>query len=818
MVLLCSFYGLAVTAHTSNTGITMRQFAVALFLTVLVQTIVSAQPVLVQTDNGQFGGHHVGQNNAPLPMWEESAILKPDGPCRILEIHVFFDGNTPGKDTVYVVGDPSEGVIPPTNWVWSYNTLIPPIVVDYNGQQGWRSIDVRGKGLRSDGYDRIIIQHRLSKNGPWFAVDNNGTSSPLRSFLFDPHRKNSLGFPGVYYRAAGDYMVRLLVQYDYPSGNSSQPPPPATFVDVARNVGLTDANGNPLKSVQISVVDWNSDGFDDIAIGGKFFQNKGNGTFENVTSDLGISGGATIWGDIDNDGDQDVYAVSGGKNDKVYRNNGDGTFTDVTAASGLSNPYPTVTPIWFDYNNDGLLDLFIANGRRTVNNQETYYPDQLWRNEGGMTFTNVTTAAGIASGEPPPYYDCWGASVCDYNNDGYTDIFVSTYRLAPDLLYRNNKNGTFTEVGAATRVRGVPTADPRYYGHGMGSDWGDFDNDGDLDLVVGNLGHPDWRGMFSNPSLIFRNDGAPNFMFTEVHKKMGLKFFEMNAGVAWLDFDHDGYLDLWSCQYAYRKAGDQGEPVRLSRMYHNEGPPDYRLRDVTWQLGSVIHGAWTVARIDYDNDGDVDLLVGSPTEAVKLFRNDAAKQGNWISFRLEGSPGNNVSMDAVGTMVRVKAGGRTFTRVFSTAGAGSRAAQSSAEIHFGLGQVNVVDEVNVRFSDGTQRTFKGLQPDRKYRITYDGGISTGVDRTGAAPGGWMVSGARYGDGRIWFELESNRTVRNLEATVYNILGAEIARVNLGDRSPGTQSFRVHPRPARGLYFMSLRAGKQAHIARVAVVR
>ncbi|MBR9973988.1 MAG: CRTAC1 family protein [Bacteroidetes bacterium] len=779
--------------------------------TLLITFDAGAQPVLIQRDNGTPAGAYF---NA-VSFMNESAILSFDGPCRVLELQIYYMGNNPAKDTLFIVGDASEGAIPPTHWVWEYNTLVPPIVFDYPGTEGWYTIDLRAHDLRSDGYDRIVVQHWLQRPaGPWFAVDNDAQTTPKWCFLMDPTKTNSLGGPGQYYLVTNDYMIRALVEYDFPAGNSSQPPPTPTLGDVAVAAGIQNG-GKPLNASIAAVGDWNNDGWDDVNIGSNYFQNRGDGTFENVSGQLGLSAGSAVWADYNNDGFDDAYIVNGGNNDRLYRNTGQGGFEDVTAASGLSNPAPTVTVLWLDFDNDGHLDLFLANGRRTINNQEVYYQDKLWRNNGDGSFTDVTANSGIAAAEPAPYEDCWGASACDYNNDGRTDIFVSTYRLAPDRLYRNNGDGTFTDVGTSTGTRGVPTQAPQYFGHGMGSDWGDFDNDGLTDLVVGNLGHPDWRGAVSNPSLIFHNDNTARF--SEIHHDMGLKFREMNAGVTWADLDLDGWLDLWHSQYSYSKEGENGEPGRYSRVYFNGGAPDFRLRDRTWHVGSKVHGAWTVARFDYDRDGDIDLLVASQHEGVKLFRNDLPRAGRWLALRLEGSPADNVPMNAFGTRVVVHADGRMFTRTLSTSSAGSRTATNSTELHFGLGPAVSIDSVVLLYPNGARQQLTGLDADRRYRISYDGQVSTGVHDIPSASS-WDIEHARLIDGMLHFTLQGPAGLSAPELTLHNALGQLVCRFETGYLQPGMQALHVSARLSAGLYLMRIRSGDAIRSARVVVTR
>lgn len=788
----------------------MRQLLLTALLFCMIGAAAVSQPVLIKRDSGTPAGAYF---NA-VSFMNESAIISFDGPCRVLELQIYYMGTNAAKDTLYIVGDASEGAIPPTHWVWEYNTLIPPVVFDYPGTQGWYTIDLRGKNLRSDGFDRIVVQHWLKRPvGPWFAVDNDKQATPYWSFLMDPTQTNSLGGPGQYFLVTNDFMIRALVEYDFPSGNSSQPPPTPTLGDVAVAAGI-QTSGAAVNNAIAGVGDWNKDGWDDINIGSHYFQNRGDGTFEYVSGALGLPAGTAVWGDFDNDGWEDAYIVNGGDNDKLYRNRGDGTFEDVTAASTISNPLPTVTPIWLDYNNDGRLDLFLANGRRTVGGQEVYYQDKLWRNEGDGSFTDVTTVSGIAASEPAPYDDCWGASACDYNNDGLTDIFVSTYRLAADKLYRNNGDGTFTDVGAATGVRGVPTQAPQYFGHGMGSDWGDFDNDGLTDLVVGNLGHPDWRGAVSNPSLIFHNDNTTRF--SEVHHDMGLKFREMNAGVLWADLDLDGWLDLWQSQYSYSKEGEGGEPGRYSRVYFNGGSPDFLLHDRTWLVGSKVHGAWTVSRLDYDRDGDIDLLVASQHEGVKLFRNDLPRNGRWLAIRLSGSPADGVAMNAFGTRVVVHADGRMFTRTLSTSSAGSRTATNSTELNFGLGNAVSIDSVVILYPNGARQQLTTLQPDRRYAIAYNGQISTGIGEL--SDPAWDIAQAQYSGGSVRFSLQSEFPLTGAQIDLYNALGQRVFSVAAEELSPGLRTFSVPVRLSSGLHMLTLRSGGITRSARVLVAR
>lgn len=762
-------------------------------------------PVVLKKDNGT----PVGNDSRSVVGWEETMFLPPNGPCTLHELHIYYTGSQAGTDTLWLVGNAAEGALPPTSYVWSYNALTEPIIVNYDGTPGWDTIDLRSRNLHFDGFDQILVQHRVREGGPWFAVDNSVGGFPI---LYDPYTYPP-NFPviGNYYLAKGDFLVRAVVVYDYPNGNRSAAPPTPTLVDVTKTVGLVDNTGKLLKSARVSVVDWNNDGWDDVAVGSTFFQNKGDGTFQDATATIGIQAAASVWGDYDNDGDLDCYAINGGTADKLYRNTSDGSFTDVTAESKLQNPRPTVTPIWLDYNHDGTLDLFISNGRTEANGQEEYFPDQLWKNNGDGTFSNVTEASGIAFGEPAPYYDCWGATACDYNNDGWTDIFVATYRLAPDLLYRNNGDGTFTEVAAETGVRGQPTGSPQYFGHGLGCEWADYNNDGWSDLMVGNLGHPDVRGAVSNPSLLYRNSGYPDFKFEEVHQQLGIKFFEMNAGVVWLDLDLDGNLDLWHCQYAYNPAGTNNEPTRRSRMYLNQGKTkDFMFRELTWELGSIIHGAWTAARGDFDRDGDMDLIAASPTDALRLFRNNVPRKGKWLSLRLLGSPSSKLNSSAYGTRLKVYAGGQMWYRELQGGGTGVTGSQNSNELNIGLGEVRDIDSLIIQYPNNITKTYYNLRPNSAYAIPYLGELTL-TSEVSVQPDVELqrIENIRQEGDRIVFEISENSTIRY---QLFDIRGREVAQGTTATRSFVIDSSVI----PSGAYLVRMEYGQQRAEGKVTI--
>lgn len=776
-----------------------KSFTFLAFVTILfIKTF--AQPVIYQECSDTPLGSY---SNIQFVSWEEIVMLKPPGPCKVNKIYIALAGTTPKLDTIWVVGDPAEGATVPSEFVWGINAYTNRII-NHQGQTVWYEMDVSDDNIRADGISSIIIQHVIKRDGPWFLIDNKQQTQPYHSWLLDVWRPwDPYNIYGVYRSSTqGNYMAKMEVVYDFPQGNTSAPPPPPTLVDKTKEAGLVDNSDNLFKSEIVSVSDWNKDGLDDIAIRTNFFQNNGDGTFTNVTNKMNNIQGLTVWADADNDGFMDCFAMNGWGNDKMYWGKADGTFEENTDPV-LKLDAPSVTPIWLDYDHDGLLDLFIAYGRKEVSGQETYYPDQLFKNLGNRKFKNVTDEAGISAGEPAPYYDCWGASACDFNNDGWTDIFVATYRLAPDLLYVNLGDGTFAEMGQVIGVHGIPTYSPSTFGHGMGSDWGDYDNDGYVDLAVGNLGHPDSRGLFSNPSLIFHNDGPPDYLFSNAKRQNGLKFFEMNAGVCWLDLNQDGYQDIFHCQYSYDAKGAGND--RYSRVYLNEGPSkNYNLKDVTWELGSYIHGAWSPVRLDYDNDGSMDLLVGSNQENVKLFHNELKNRGNWVTFRLKGSPENKVPNDAFGSSITVYSEGKKFYRSLPGSIMNARASQSTNEFHFGLGQINILDSVIIRYPNGSKQKLSNLEVNKKYNVDYintdikENNLQSYIEITDIAP--------NPANDYISFRI-TNSEEQPIYISIYDLKGNKIEDLICGE-SIGNEAIHYNVKHlVNGKYIVWMRGNK-----------
>ena len=423
----------------------------------------------------------------------------------------------------------------------------------------------------------------------------------------------------------------------------------ATFVDVSKDAGLDNLGGGG----SAAWTDYDADGHVDLYAGGILFHNDAGEGFTDVTEAAGLPAGTrgATWGDCDKDGDPDLFLWKG--TGRLFLNDGDGSFTD--ASSGLPElPMPVSRgATWADVNGDGLLDLYVGGYERW---QKAIYPDALLLNEDGKTFRLAWQQRGknIRSGR--------GVTACDFDEDGDTDIYVSNYRLQPNILWRND-DGTLVDVAAEYGAAGNPkqkinyTGGIRYgvAGHTIGSAWGDLDNDGHVDLFVGNFSHPP---AYQDRPQFLRNQGPPDYHFEDVSDRAGLAWQESYASPALADYDNDGDLDLFlSTIY----GGDHGV------LYRNNGA--WKFTDVTSEAGIRSDRTYQAAWGDYDGDGNMDLLTDG-----RLYENRTTG-GHWVTVKLRGAA------TVPGTVVRLEAGDLTLTR--RSMGATFEGNQNDPAVHCG---------------------------------------------------------------------------------------------------------------------------------------
>ena len=505
------------------------------------------------------------------------------------------------------------------------------------------------------------------------------------------------------------------------------------FTDVAPQAGILFRHDNAASPEKFLIetmgsgcgwIDYNQDGLLDLYLVNSaatpaykpthpprnaLYRNNRDGTFTDVTAKAGVGGeglfgmGIAV-GDYDNDGLPDLF-VCGYSRCILYHNNGDGTFTDVTARAGVANTGRwSSSAAWFDYDNDGRLDLVIADyvdwspernfycgdrgpGMRSYCHPDDFNPQPptLFHNNGDGTFTDVSKASGIGLKAG----NGLGVVTFDYDNDGWQDIFIANDHM-PNFLFKNNRNGTFTEVGY---LAGVAVSGDGQFEAGMGCDAADTTGSGRMDLAVTHLD--------MQLARFYQNLGDGSFDDATFRSKIGYSTFHMSGfGTRFFDFDNDGLVDLFMANghvldniERYHRDTKYAEP---KLMFRNTGRGIFE--SVSDQLGPdfllprVSRGA---AVGDFDNDGNLDILISNNGQAPQLLRNDGSNANHWLEILLIGTKSNR---DGVGARVKLTAG--DLVLYDQRKGGMSYQSAQDPRLHFGLGQRAKIDSLEITWPSG----------------------------------------------------------------------------------------------------------------------
>lgn len=437
------------------------------------------------------------------------------------------------------------------------------------------------------------------------------------------------------------------------------------------------------------------------------YRNNGDGTFTDVTDEAGVGdlhfGTGCSAADYDNDGFVDIYVLNYGPN-VLYHNNGDGTFTDVSRQAGLDDPRWSLSAPWFDYNGDGLLDVYVCNYLEyDLGAFRAYYkadgypgplsykgqPDALYRNNGDGTFTEVTKEAGLWN----PEGRGMSATVADVNNDGLLDIYVTNDAMANDF-FLNLGGGKFRNealpMGLAFGEGGQGVSS-------MGPDFGDIDHDGLLDLFIPDM---DFSCLLMNRGEYFEDWTARAKIAAVCGQYTGW-------GSIFLDYDNDGWLDI-----VVANGDAHHEYPEEDVLLRNNG--DGTFTDVSHSAGSYFRlkrVGRALACGDFDNDGDLDVLVGNLNDRPVLLRNDGGNRNNWLMVWPKRSNGRS---DAIGARVKIHAGGVTqFRDMIPVRGYLS---QMDPRLHFGLGQAKIVDWVEISWPGGKKTLLENVNVNQVLKV------------------------------------------------------------------------------------------------------
>lgn len=526
------------------------------------------------------------------------------------------------------------------------------------------------------------------------------------------------------------------------------------FTDVTTSAGLNFKHNNGAYGGKFlpetlgsgcAFLDYDADGWQDILLVNsldwpghtrqrstlKLYHNNRNGTFTDVTRAAGLDvemyGMGVAVGDYNNDGFPDILITCVGQN-RLFKNTSKGTFVDVTNSSGLGKRQAfSTSALWFDYDRDGLLDLFVCNyvkwapehdvfcsldgKHKSYCTPEAYVGQTCWlfHNRGNGTFEDVTASSGIFDSSSKSL----GVAMLDFDHDGWPDLLVAN-DTQPNKLYRNQRNGTFKDVaveaGIAFSAEGKARA-------GMGVDVGDFDNSGRPGIAITN---------FDNEMIgLYRADGTGNFADVAVQSGVGLPSkTTLGFGCAFADCDLDGSLDLIAVN------GHIDDTVRNIRNVGYAQAPQFFLnngrgtfREVSAELGGGFNAPKVgrgLAVGDFDRDGDVDVLMTTNNGPAYLFRNDQTAGNHSIRFKLVGTKSNR---DAIGAQIRIVAGGSSQTRMVRSGS--SYLSQSELPVTFGLGKQDKVERAVVEWPSGRTEDFKDLSAQKTYEITEEKGIKPG---------------------------------------------------------------------------------------------
>lgn len=527
-----------------------------------------------------------------------------------------------------------------------------------------------------------------------------------------------------------------------------------TSVIQEQNVIISSNSSFNFGGAGIGFFDFNNDGWDDLTFvmenDSQIFYLNDNGQFQKVPSFI-FSQGETkqvLWVDYDNDGDNDLFVSMLNGPIKLFQNDGSFNFTDVSFQAGLSPVNAANYGANFgDYDKDGFLDFYICRYVGSGDPSDITLVNNLYRNNGDGTFTNVTFQAGVADGIAPSFQAVW----IDYDKDSWPDLYVINDRNSwGNTMYRNNGDGTFADVTNQTNTE-LFGQDP------MTATVGDFDNDGDLDIYMTNTALFPGPGQKKGMLLVNNGDGT----FNEKAELYGVDIDQYSWGATWIDFDNDTYQDLYVTTSRFSPL----EPVVKNFFYvNNQGQLFIDSPDVF--IGDHVARSMSVAKGDINNDGYADLVASNVSPFRSFLWQNSGAQNNYIKISLQGTAGNAM---AIGSWVYVYAGGNRYTH-YTMCGE-NFVSQNSQHHIFGLAQYEMVDSVIVEYLSGIKDKYFNLATNNHYTFIEGETLSAQivVGNTNICEGNSVTLDAGEYESYLWNTGETDRFLNVTESGFYYVL-------------------------------------------------
>ncbi len=685
---------------------TMKKFILTLLLLITVSSAAYSAEETLSYWNRE------GQLTYYQNTYWQFALFAPEAPCYIKEFTLYFFGN-PGQATIVLLGHEAGNPVPGLFVGTGGNKVLGAWTTNVNPEQG------QPAGVKVELEEPV-----------WFANDHffigvGGMSQGLNLLsdqtTYQPLCESNDG-GNFYYQslynaqgqwALGNHAYAIDVVVDYPTKT-----PAGYLQDATTAMGFETG----LSRASYAAADYDNNSFQDILISGRLYANE-NGMFTEVTAEAGLEGGASgnAFVDFDNDGDLDIiFFRSSQQLSYLFENDGEGNFsktqlnipplvniTSFSIADINNDTYPDIFigQLWGEYPQSQPNYLFINDGSNNVTDGTAMiYPD--W--DGTWNFPNEAW-------DPDNYVvdrnrNSRGSQWVDFDEDGDLDLYIANYFLHEDEFYRNNGDGSFTDICREKDIDQNETG----HNHGTGVDWSDFDNDGDMDLLLFQFAHPRFLQYDHRPTTLYKNSGSPGYNFTDTYNpdtwtsSVGIEFEETHAGGAWGDVNNDGLDDFvvttfYGCRYI--------------DFYEQQPDNTFALKTFDYGLDKIVTGE-DAAWVDVDNDGDLDLLL-SDNRNFRIFENTLdIGVNNFVQVDLESTSANKY---AIGARVKVFAGDDVYIQEVSC-GRGQKM-QKPYRLHFGISTNTSIDKISVRWPGKTEyEDFTDIETNSIVKLT-EGGAS-----------------------------------------------------------------------------------------------